>query len=199
MNAMRLDTLKKKETGEDQINWVTASFMVLFHLGTVLLYVESTVRRNPSVVGFDEPGNWHGVSPAADASRLQDPQVGRTPSHRLRYPRPGRRPDLLGGHASYSPPIFRPGGRSTLTNRREVVGARWLDPGGQIYASRHNHTGSIRPRSRQGQISDLLYKPTPAYSVTLRRPCVCSIPHTSQKWRIAERPRRFAIFANCGG
>jgi len=32
---MRLDDLEKKQSGDDQINWVTASFMGLFHLGAV--------------------------------------------------------------------------------------------------------------------------------------------------------------------
>ncbi len=32
---MWVDDLQKKQTGEDKINWVTASFVVLFHLGAV--------------------------------------------------------------------------------------------------------------------------------------------------------------------
>jgi sn-1 stearoyl-lipid 9-desaturase len=32
---MRIDDLQKKQSGEDEINWVTASFMGLFHLGAV--------------------------------------------------------------------------------------------------------------------------------------------------------------------
>lgn len=31
----RLDVLQKKQKGDDEINWITASFMVLFHLGAV--------------------------------------------------------------------------------------------------------------------------------------------------------------------
>jgi sn-1 stearoyl-lipid 9-desaturase len=33
--STRLDVLQKKQKGDDEINWITASFMVLFHLGAV--------------------------------------------------------------------------------------------------------------------------------------------------------------------
>ena len=32
---MTIDDIAKKSAGDDSINWVTASFMILFHIGAV--------------------------------------------------------------------------------------------------------------------------------------------------------------------
>ena len=74
--AIDLEVLDRKAAADDEINWVTAIFMVAFHIGAVAalvyVYVEGLFHRAVSVVDCREPWHWHCLSPSADAPRFQD-------------------------------------------------------------------------------------------------------------------------------
>ena len=156
---MTLDDLEKKSAAANEINWITASFMIAFHVGAIAALFffswKGLFTAAVSQLGFRQPRHRHGLSPAADASRLQDSEMGRIFSDRLRHARARRRPDFLGGHAPHPPSVFRQGRRSAFADRRQVVGAHGLDPDGQVDAPRHDDAGALRPRPGERQVSRL--------------------------------------------
>ncbi len=77
---MRAESLKKREASAYGINWLTTSVMILFHVGAIAALFFFTwkafFRFAGAVVDFRRAGYRDGLSPAADASRLQDFEVG---------------------------------------------------------------------------------------------------------------------------
>src|SRR5208282_5281234 len=104
---------------------------------TLFLHLESVLRGFVSVVGFGKPGHWHGLPPAAHASRLQDSEVGRVFPDHLRDSGARGRADLLGGYAPHSSSVLRSGRRSAFADRWQVVGAHGLDSYWTVHAPRH--------------------------------------------------------------
>jgi hypothetical protein len=97
----QLRALEKKRPADDQTNWVTAFFMGrLSHwrrCGAVFLYMESCLHCDFPLVGIRKLRHRDGLSSATRASRLQDSEVGRVFSDRMRHSHSRRRSDLLGG------------------------------------------------------------------------------------------------------
>src|ERR1700722_16375739 len=120
--------------------------------------MEGIVRCDVPVVDFGKPRNWHELSPVADASRLQDSEVGGIFSDRLCHAGARGRADFLGGDASNSSSEFRYGGGSAFADRRQMVGAHGLDSDGQVDASRYDYAGPLRPGPGQRQVSCLDYE-----------------------------------------
>ena len=72
----RLDVLKKTQKNDGEMNWVTAIFMGLFHVGAIaaLFFFSWKAFAVAAVLWWiaDQPGHRHGLSSPAHASRLQD-------------------------------------------------------------------------------------------------------------------------------
>src|ERR1041384_7555374 len=79
------------------------------------------------VVGGWKPGHRHGLSPVADAPRLQDTEMDGIFSDYLRNTGAGRRTDRLGGDSPRASSIDGRGRRSTFSARWRIVGAHGLD------------------------------------------------------------------------
>ena len=115
---MHIEAIAKKPPTDNQINWVTAFFMVSFHVGdclAIFLYLESSVGRGFPVVDLGKPGDRHGLSPPTHASRVQNSEMDRVFSDHLRYADARRWADFLGGYSPHSPSVHGPGRRSALT------------------------------------------------------------------------------------
>ncbi len=75
---MELQALNRKAAAANEINWVTTIFMAALsprrHCRAFLLHLEGLFRGLFPMVGFGEPGHWHGLSPAADPPRVRTPK-----------------------------------------------------------------------------------------------------------------------------
>ncbi len=78
--AIDLEALDRKAAADDEVNWVTATFMGLFHVGAIAALFffswKALAGLDVLVVGFWKPGHRHGLPPPADSSRIQDSQMG---------------------------------------------------------------------------------------------------------------------------
>ena len=105
-----MNFFKRDRTFREPIGKLTTFFMVMFHIGAIaaLFLFSWKDWRSPMFLWWvaGSLGIGHGVSPAADSSRLQDIQVdGIFPDH-LRHAGAGRRAVLLGGDASRPSPEY---------------------------------------------------------------------------------------------
>ena len=111
------------------INWATTSAMVIFHVCAVAaLFTFSwtaVVVDRRAVVDFGEPRRRHGLSPPADAPRVQDAEVGRVLPDVLRDARARRRRHRLGRHAPHTPRAHRRARRPAHAARRHAGGRTW--------------------------------------------------------------------------
>ena len=126
--AMELEVLDRKAAADNEVNWVTAIFMGLFHVGAIAALFFFTWKAfcvDVPVVGFGQPGHRHGLPPPAHASRLQDSQVGGVLPDRLRHAGARRRTDFLGGDAPHPSPVFRSGRRSAFAPSTASGGRTW--------------------------------------------------------------------------
>ena len=87
---MELEALHREPAADNEINWVTATFMGLFHVGAIAALFFFTWKALLlgsmflSRWAFGKPGHWYGLPSAAHASRLQNSEVGRISPHNLR-------------------------------------------------------------------------------------------------------------------
>src|SRR3989441_11747292 len=136
---MELAALNRKPAAENELNWVTATFMALFHVGAVValffFHLEGAARFHVPLVGFGKSGHRYGLSPVAYTSRIQNAQVGGILSDRVRNSGAGRRTNFLGGHTPHPSSAFGRRGRSALSHRRQVVGAHGVDFDREVHAS----------------------------------------------------------------
>ena len=104
-----LEILKKESKNDGEINWVTSTFMGLFHVGAIVaLFFFSWKAFFVALFLW-----WIATSLGIGMCyhRLLTHRGYKVPkwliySDGFRHARPRRRPDFLGGHTSHSSPIF---------------------------------------------------------------------------------------------
>ena len=118
--AMDLEVLDRKAAADDEVNWVTAIFMGLFHVGAIAALFFFTWKAFLVSMFLWWVSGSLGIGMGY---------------HRLLTHRGARRrPDFLGGHASHPSSAFRSGRRSAFAPRRQMVGAHGLDSYRQVNA-----------------------------------------------------------------
>ncbi len=148
-----LQILKKKQKDKTEVNWVTAIFMGLFHVGaiaalfffswkalivaTVLWWVATSLgigmcyHRLLTHRGYKVP-RWLEYTLTVFATlALEGGPIFWVATHRIHHQ------------------IFRSGRRPAFARRRHLVVAHGLDPHRQVHASRHHHARALRPRPRR--------------------------------------------------
>ena len=148
---MQIDDLGKKPAGENQINWVTAIAMFLFHagalaalfffswkaflLGIFLYWVAGSLgigmgyHRLLTHRGYKTPKWVEYFLTFCATLALEGGPIFWVATHRI--------------HHQYSDKEGDP----ALSHRRQVVGAHGLDSDGQVDAPRHIHALALRSRS----------------------------------------------------
>ena len=157
--AIELEDLKKKQAADNEVNWITASFMMLFHIGAIAALFFFTWKAFFVAAFFWWLATSVGIGMCYHRllthRGYKDYQVARIHDDGLRHARIEGGPIFWGGHAPYPPSALRPGRRPALSHRRKMVGAYGLDCVGE---SMHHDTTTLlalRPRPRQRQISRL--------------------------------------------
>ena len=75
--------INKRATG---INWTTAIFMGILHIGAVAsCYLAGTRCRDRALVDFRQPRRRHGFSQTLNSSQLQDTKISGILSNLLRH------------------------------------------------------------------------------------------------------------------
>ena len=152
--AMDLEVLDRKAAADDEVNWVTAIFMGLFHVGAIaalffftwkaflvsmfLWWVSGSLgigmgyHRLLTHRGYKTPKWVEYFLTTCATLALEGGPIFWVATHRIHHQHSDQEGD------PHSPA------------RRQVVGAHGLDPDRQVDAPRHHHAGALRSRSRQG-------------------------------------------------
>ena len=124
-----LEILKKKSKNNDEINWVTAIFMGLFHVGAIAALFFFTWKAFFVSMFLWWVSGSLGIG--MGYHRLLTHRGYKTPkwveyfSDHLRHAGARRRTDFLGGHAPHPSSIFRSGRRSAFARATASGGRTW--------------------------------------------------------------------------
>ena len=134
------------------VNWVTAGFMVVFHVLAVAAFwffswqnLVVALVLHWMAVGFGISLGYHRLHTHRGFKSLEGVRVF---PRGLRHADARGRADLLGRHAPPASPAVGPGRRSAFAARRRLLGAHGLDPVRRHPPQQHRaHGPATRPTS----------------------------------------------------